>query len=67
MAGTYHARRHRPGRLNELAAEGTRLEVAEALKKAGTDLAELRALIDARDDEELLQRYWELKDEDDDA
>jgi hypothetical protein len=47
-------------------AMGTRLEVAEALKKAGASQAEVRALIDARDDEELLRRYWELRDDEED-
>jgi hypothetical protein len=46
---------------------GTRLEVAEALKKAGVSMAELRPIIDARDDEELLRRYWEMKEEEEDA
>jgi hypothetical protein len=39
-------------------AMGTRLDVAAALKKAGTPPDELRRLIDARDDDELLRRYW---------
>jgi hypothetical protein len=45
---------------------GTRIEVAAALKKAGANMADLGPLIDAHDDEELLRRYWELKDEEDD-
>ena len=48
-------------------AMGTRLDVVAALKKAGESPADLRALIEARDDDELLRRYWELKDEDDDS
>jgi hypothetical protein len=47
-------------------AMGTRLEVAAALKKAGATQAEVRALIETGNDEELLRRYWELKDEEED-
>ena len=48
-------------------AMGTRLDVAAALKKAGESTTDLSALVEARDDNELLRRYWELKDEEDDS
>jgi hypothetical protein len=41
---------------------GLRLDVAAALKDAGGDVDELRKLIEAGADAELLRRYWALKD-----
>jgi len=51
-----------PRTLDRPLATGTRLDIAAALKKAGTPPAELRPLLDGEHDAELLERYWKLKD-----
>jgi hypothetical protein len=43
-------------------AMGTRLDIAAALKKRGTNAAELRPLLDGAHDQELLDRYWKEMD-----
>jgi hypothetical protein len=42
----------------ETLAMGTRMDIASALKKKGVPTPELRALVDAKDDRALVERYW---------
>ncbi len=42
----------------ERLARGTRLDIAAELQKAGQDPDELRRLVEAGEDQLLLQRYW---------
>ena len=48
-------------------AIGTRLDAGAALKKAGMPTRAVRALLDGDHDQELLDRYWALKDAGDSA
>jgi hypothetical protein len=43
-------------------AVGTRLDAAHALKKAGVPMAEVRRLSDGAHEQELVDRYWQIKD-----
>jgi hypothetical protein len=47
-----------PRTLDKPLAMGTRLDIAAALKKHGTQVDELRPLLDGAHDQELLDRYW---------
>lgn len=52
-----------PRTLDRPLAMGTRMDVAAVLKKAGVPTAEIRGLIDGAHDEELLARYWAIRDQ----
>jgi hypothetical protein len=52
-----------PRMLDKPLAMGTRLDIAAALKKAGTRREELAPLCDGAHDRELLDRYWAMKDQ----
>jgi hypothetical protein len=51
-----------PRTLGAPLAMGTRLDCAAALKKAGVPREEIAPLVDGRHDQELLDRYWQVKD-----
>ena len=51
-----------PRRLGDPLATGTRMDCAAALNKAGVPREEVARLVDGAHDQDLLDRYWAVRD-----